>query len=109
MVLDKQRALKELGIPEELYIELLSDLLTQVDGAIVGLEGAILANDFNTIIQIAHSIKGSAGNMRADEIYGTAKDIEQAAREGKDMKIIKEGVDKLRAQFAELKKAMNRG
>ena len=43
------------------------------------LESAISANDFIEIKAHAHSIKGSAGNLKFDDIYNMAKDMELSA------------------------------
>ena len=45
------------------------------------LKEAIAAQNFNDIQHHAHSIKGSAGNLKFDEIYEMAKAMEFAAKE----------------------------
>lgn len=104
MGLDRQRALNELGIPEAMYDELLSDLLKQVDDGINVLNEAVAANDLDTITQVSHSIKGSAGNLRVNSIYITAKELESAAKGKKDINVIKEDLERLKTAFAGLKK-----
>jgi len=42
------------------------------------LEKAIDANDYDAIKADAHSIKGSAGNLRFNDIYEMAKEMEHA-------------------------------
>ena len=47
------------------------------------LSKAIDANDFITIKSSAHSIKGSAGNLKFQEVYEMAKEIELSAENSK--------------------------
>ena len=45
------------------------------------LEGAIDSSNYSDIKSFAHSIKGSAGNLKFNEIYEMARDIELSATE----------------------------
>ena len=45
------------------------------------LDGAIETNNYPDIKSFAHSIKGSAGNLKFDEIYEMAKELELSATE----------------------------
>ena len=45
------------------------------------LKKAIGQNDATTVAETAHSIKGAAGNMRFEEIYELARQIEKYANE----------------------------
>jgi len=48
------------------------------------METAINTKDHNEISNAAHSIKGSAGNLKFDEIYELAKEVELSAKAGKE-------------------------
>ena len=106
MQLDKQKALRELGIPEEMYDELLRDFIQQSEEPLKQLEGLVLTGDFEEIRKAAHFIKGSAGNMRVEEMYSIAKEVEFAAKDAGDKSTIGENIAKLRSAFEELKKSI---
>ncbi len=48
------------------------------------LKNSISAKDFSKIKSNAHAIKGSAGNLRLNEVYEMAKEMEFAAADSKD-------------------------
>jgi HPt (histidine-containing phosphotransfer) domain-containing protein len=48
------------------------------------MTAAINDNDYEKISLTAHSIKGSAGNLKFDAIYELAKEIELSAKDAKD-------------------------
>lgn len=101
MQLNKQKALQELGIPEEFYDELMGDFITQTEGVLNKLDMLKETDNFEEIAKLAHFIKGSAGNLRIDELYSIAKEIEFTAKEKKN---IISSVEKLKSSFQGLKK-----
>ena len=48
------------------------------------LQRAIESKDYTTIRHAAHSIKGSAGNLRFTEVYDMAKELEFAGAESNE-------------------------
>ncbi len=102
--IDKKKALSELGIPEEMYDELLGDFITQTEVSVKQLEELVPTDNFEEIRKAAHFIKGSAGNLRIEEIHILAKEIEFASKENRDKKAIEVDVARLRILFEELKK-----
>ncbi len=104
MYLDKQKALLELGIPEDLYNELLQDFVSETGPALKKLFEAVQSGNLEETARGAHFIKGAAGNLRINEMYCVSKDIEFSAKGKADMNIIKENVLKLKVLFEELKK-----
>ncbi len=62
------------------HMPMLIGSFLEESGSIVGaLEDAIISNDFDAIKSHAHSIKGSAGNLKFNEIYEMARDMELSA------------------------------
>jgi len=103
---DKQKALKELGIPEELYLELVRGFIKQSDTAIQDLEKAFQGRDFPGVARAAHFIKGGAGNLRIDEIYVTAKELDSVAKSSQDVGTIEKQAASLKNAMEELKKSL---
>lgn len=102
--MDKQKAMQELGIPEELLNELVQEFLKQAEVIIDELKEVLANKDFEEIRKKAHFIKGSAGNLRMDEIYRIAKDMEFNAAENKDIEKLQSDFENFRQAFVELKR-----
>ena len=82
---EKQKILAELTyLSEDVYDELLGILLLQAEEKITELKAAAEKDDFPSIAKIAHSLKGSSGNLRVNTIYEPAKSMELIARENPD-------------------------
>ena len=103
MPIDKQKALDELGIPEDVFQELLLLFMDQTATAIRDLSAAIEAKDYEKTAKTAHLIKGSALDVRIDDIHIIAKEIEYGAKENRDMKILAGKTEELKKLFEGLK------
>ena len=57
---------------------LVGSFLDESKGILERLQSAIKAKEFAAIKTSAHSIKGSAGNLRFKEVYEMAKEMESA-------------------------------
>ena len=57
---------------------LIMSFLEESNPILETLSGAVASNDYATIRTSAHSIKGSAGNLRFTEVYDMAKELENA-------------------------------
>jgi len=104
MQFDKQTALKKLGISEEMYDELTRMFIAQTEPVLKNLDDFIRLKDFGQIARLAHSINGSAANLRIEEIRGLAENIDLQAKENKDIKMIELNASKLKIAFEEFKK-----
>ena len=104
MELDKKKIAEELGIPEDLYQELLHDFTNQAETVLPELQAAVDAGDFPQIMERGHFVKGSSGNLRLKELYEIAKEIESGGKEKKDLGAIRERMEKFKSVFEELKK-----
>jgi len=71
---------KEIGVKPKHMPMLIGSFVEESAPAIEALSEAIVAHDFTSIASYAHSIKGSAGNLRFNEIYEMAKEMELAAK-----------------------------
>jgi HPt (histidine-containing phosphotransfer) domain-containing protein len=69
-----------LGIPEKHIPLLVNAFLDEATSIFEQLFTAIEQNDFENITLHAHSIKGSAANLRLEEISELAKSIEFAGK-----------------------------
>ncbi len=101
---DKPKALSELGIPETLYDELVKGFVGQSEGVVLDLEKALSEKDFEKVARGAHFVKGASGNLRIEEIYVTAKELETVAKAGQDLEMIELRAKNLKSLIEELKK-----
>ena len=106
MELDKKKIAEELGIPEDMYQEILQDFSSQAESVLQQLQTAIEAKNFQQIAEQGHFIKGSAGAVKAESLYAIAKEIEACAKEKKDLALIQAQVENFRSAFEELKKVI---
>ncbi|RKY34252.1 MAG: hypothetical protein DRP78_06820 [Candidatus Omnitrophota bacterium] len=74
---EKQKILQELGgIGEDIYDELVGDFIAQADLQLRDLNQALSNGDLSAMQSLAHTIKGSSGNLRLYTISAIAKDLE---------------------------------
>ncbi len=101
----KQKILKELGgISENVYDELVNEIILQIKGQIPELKGLLNRNDFDSMAKIAHSIKGSSGNLRFTKMQEAAKALEFAVKEKKDKRIFLGCIAKMEEALEDIKR-----
>ena len=109
MLIDREKAFRELDMPEELFNELLDMFVEQTEPALKFLGDITDNTDYEEIRKSAHLIQGSAGNLRIEVIQSIAKQIELGASQKQDIGIIKDNIEKLRVTFEEVKKEIAHG
>ena len=73
MLIDREKAFRELDMPEDLFNELLDMFIEQTEPALKILEEITENTDYEEIRKTAHLIQGSAGNLRIEVIQSIAK------------------------------------
>jgi CheY-like chemotaxis protein len=101
---DEQKAIKELGVPEALYRELLLGFIDQFAATMLNLEKAFQGRDFEGVAKAAHFIKGAAGNLRIEEIHVAAKELEAVAKGSQDASAVEGLVGRLKNALGKIKK-----
>lgn len=102
--IDKKQAAGELGIPEELYNNIFEVFIQETACSLAKIDGFRTNKDFEGLRQAAHSIKGSAGNLRINEIYAAAKEIEYFDHENSGLQVLDDFILRLKRAFEMLKK-----
>jgi len=104
MELNTPEALAELQISEQLYDELLHDLVDNIRSALAQLEPALRAHDFDRVATLAHMVKGSAASLRVQSVRAAAEALEARSRNNphgtqleKHMGELKDALEKLNA------------
>jgi len=105
---EKKKILEELGgIPEELYNELVHDFLAQAHAQVQEISEALHKNDFLTAAKVAHSLKGSSGNLRIHAVQNIAQRIELQAKENADRKALEEHTRMLGSALEEFERSFH--
>ncbi|AWG42794.1 histidine kinase [Candidatus Borreliella tachyglossi] len=73
--LDINKALRELNISYDMYVELCRGLVNMIDNLIYELDEAFNVNDLQLVKRLAHSIAGTLGNMRSS-LFENFREIE---------------------------------
>lgn len=87
---DKADALGRLGGKKELLYKIMQSFVDEANRMMEALEKAVKSGDLANAQLHAHSIKGSSGNVSAQQLQALAKTMEFAAKNG-DKRILKEG------------------
>ncbi len=99
-----------LGLEEDEFLELVELFIETGNSDLNKLQSAFSEKDIQSVVETAHSIKGSSGNLGFMDIYETARGIEANARnnsmEGADgaLRSIKEIFDLIGKAYEEGKR-----
>ena len=77
-ILNHEEMAKAIGLKAKHMPMLIGSFLEESAPILIELESAVVSKDYNEIQNRAHSIKGSAGNLRFDELAEMAKEMEHA-------------------------------
>lgn len=83
-VIDWSAVAASLGASEAFIDQLAQVLLNNLGPKPQALRAAAQTGDLTAISRDAHSVKGVAGNVKADAAFALARATETAAREGRD-------------------------
>ncbi len=95
--LDVNKLTKELMLTQDELILLLTLFIKKMHSTLPELHSAIQARDYNKIALKAHSIKGSSGNFRIEELLKNSAEMEQMAKNensGYDYESVFEEIEK---------------
>ncbi|MBI3602429.1 MAG: Hpt domain-containing protein [Candidatus Omnitrophica bacterium] len=79
-IIDLADVLERVQNDKELLLELLDIFQEDFVGKRQALAEAIAKKDFTTMKEVAHSIKGSSGNISARRMHETCSQLEQLAK-----------------------------
>ncbi|GEM_PF-4381814 len=74
---------QKIGLKPSLIPHLLATFIKEALGSLSKLKVAIASENYVQIEQIAHSLRGSAANLRLEEFESLAKEMEFAAKASK--------------------------
>jgi HPt (histidine-containing phosphotransfer) domain-containing protein len=102
---EKSKALEELGgIPEAIYNEIGKEFIVIARRQTDELSEAAVRMDFARVMAIAHSLKGSSGNLRLKTLQGLALQIEEASKE-KNQEAVLNHLKEFQANLPDAEKA----
>lgn len=85
---------------EEEYPGLIDTFLLDCEERLADLKRSVIANDAEQVRQLAHSFKGSAGNMGAMPLAELCRDVEEGARRRVATAELAMGVSAMEREFA---------
>lgn len=89
-----QDGLRRLSGNKELFVRLLRDFCRDNDGIIGQLRKIVLEKDLDRARRLSHTLKSSAGNLSAPEVFESSGNLEDALRKGHEPNI-EAGLEKL--------------
>ena len=102
--------LKRVGGNEQLLRELLRDFAAHFDGAVTEIREALAQEDGERARRLAHTLKGTAGNLSAKGLQAAALALEMAIRGGEeDMEELFDQVDQELEQVLEAIGSLDEG
>lgn len=90
-----KKALDSLKLEDTVFRQILLGFSRNNHDTIKTIKDAFKKNEQDTILRLAHNIKGSAGNIGAMSLFNAAKKLEDASRAEKPENIILELIDNL--------------
>lgn len=99
-------AQQSLHLKEALLITLYETLCISAQEILMSMEKAIAQDDFQSLENNAHKLKGSTGSLRLDFVYNITKKIEEDAAK-KKQKDYRKDIDTLKEFFILLKAELN--
>jgi HPt (histidine-containing phosphotransfer) domain-containing protein len=106
VIFDRKALLERVGGNEQFLTELLVLFLDEVPKLIKAIDNSIDINDEEVLYRSAHTLKGSAGNISALELYEVSLQLEQAAKVG-DLLQARELLKTIKQLWAKFKNHVN--
>ncbi|MCD4841773.1 MAG: Hpt domain-containing protein, partial [Methanosarcinales archaeon] len=86
-------ALSALNIEKAVFKHILTGFLKNNKETANKIRNAFDGKDWESLVQLAHSLKGSAGNIGANKLYKAARELETVSREGAPTSALLERVE----------------
>lgn len=106
--LDWKQALEEFLGKKELLLKVVEEFRENVRTQINLMHQALTQGDADRIAREAHSIKGGAANLTAEDLASAAREVERAARNGQ-IEDLKKNLAKLTLTFHQLEEYLEHG
>jgi HPt (histidine-containing phosphotransfer) domain-containing protein len=104
-VFDESYLLEKVGGDRDFYIEILKDFVVDSEKHLSDLKQAISDKETHEAERLAHSLKGSSGNIGATALSRAALRVEKASRE-KRLGAAEKLLPDIRTEFDRLKKEL---
>ncbi len=101
--LDSYKLTQELMLSDSELLMLANLFIKKMSKQIPELEEAILVRDYSKIALIAHSIKGSSGNFRLEDVQDDSAELEKMAKKRDSEYSYEEVFEKIKNRLLEIK------
>lgn len=102
MDVDFEKNSGSLKISQDIYLRILRKAVEQTHRDLAQFEGALQADDFETLKSISHRLKGDYDNLRITDLSSLARAINDSAKSGGDKEKIAGWFEEFRKRFREL-------
>ena len=99
---------EDLGLDEAEFLEIVELFIDTANADLQKLRQALSHDNIQVINEVAHSLKGSSGNLGFTEIYSLSKEIETATRE-KALARIAPILESITVKMEAIQEALNAG
>jgi len=90
-----EEGLERTGNDKDLYLLILDQFLVMVSESLSEIKKALAENNIEKTLPILHNLKGTAGNVSANEVYKTSAELEKRLKSGtKDFEALLETLEK---------------
>lgn len=97
----------EMGLDKEVYLKILSNALGDVPKEIELLRIAVSSVDLKSVQRISHRLKGTAGNLRLNDIVPVTKELNDLSKEGSHIERYPLLLDQIEAGFKAYQQALD--
>jgi HPt (histidine-containing phosphotransfer) domain-containing protein len=98
-----EKVAKSLGLKLDIFRNIFKTFISTIDKDLEKLKTSIDNEDFESIIQNAHKIKGASANLKINDVFEISKKIELSAKENSQIDY-KSEFNKLSSCVEDLKK-----
>ncbi len=105
-IFDRSLLQARLGNDENFLHELLDDFLEDAQTKLNEMKMHLIDGDLGAILFIAHSLKGSSGNLAAISMQDAVRQLENAGKKS-DLKMVKKYLINVESEYNKLKEYLN--
>ena len=102
-IIDHERLHRVCDGDEELAGQLIDAVIEELDPMVARFDGLLALGDRLALGEIAHHVKGTAGNVGAERLQAAALVLEQGLKSGADVAALTRGTSGVAAAMTELR------
>ncbi len=105
-IFDRSVLMTRIGNDENFLNELVNEFIEDVSVKLQNLKMHLKSGDIEAILLIAHSLKGSSGNLAAISMQEAARQLESAGKKG-DLKMVTAYLKVIESEYEKFREFLN--